>query len=377
MTLVINEEQQMLKASAAEFLKEKAPVAALRKLRDTQDPQGYDTNLWQQMAEMGWASLIIPAQYGGLEFGYVGFGQLLEEMGRTLTASPMVSTVLVSANAILLAGNASQKERLLPAIGSGESIVTLALEEGKQHNPGKTALSASPKGEGYVLNGKKVFVLDGQVAHKFIVVARTTDNAGDENGLTMFLVEAKAEGIAISQTPMMDSRNAATVVFDNVQVQEVLGEVDQAFPVLNKTLDIACIGLSAEMLGSMREAFERTVNYLRERKQFEVPIGSFQALQHRAALMYGEIEICKSIVIKALQAIDKDAPGLSRIASMAKAKVGETIKLVTNEGVQMFGGIGMTDDEEIGFFLKRARVAQQTFGDYNYHLNRYSKILGF
>lgn len=377
MTLVINEEPQMLKASAAEFLKEKAPVAALRKLRDTQDPQGYDTNLWQQMAEMGWASLIIPAQYGGLEFGYVGFGQLLEEMGRTLTASPMVSTVLVSANAILLAGNASQKERLLPAIGSGESIVTLALEEGKQHNPGKTALSASPKGEGYVLNGKKVFVLDGQVAHKFIVVARTTDNAGDENGLTMFLVEAKAEGIAISQTPMMDSRNAATVVFDNVQVQEVLGEVDQAFPVLNKTLDIACIGLSAEMLGSMREAFERTVNYLRERKQFEVPIGSFQALQHRAALMYGEIEICKSIVIKALQAIDKDAPGLSRIASMAKAKVGETIKLVTNEGVQMFGGIGMTDDEEIGFFLKRARVAQQTFGDYNYHLNRYSKILGF
>lgn len=377
MTLVINEEQQMLKASAAEFLKEKAPVAALRKLRDTQDPQGYDTNLWQQMAEMGWASLIIPAQYGGLEFGYVGFGQLLEEMGRTLTASPMVSTVLVSANAILLAGNASQKERLLPAIGSGESIVTLALEEGKQHNPGKTALSASPKGEGYVLNGKKVFVLDGQVAHKFIVVARTTDNAGDENGLTMFLVEAKTEGIAISQTPMMDSRNAATVVFDNVQVQEVLGEVDQAFPVLNKTLDIACIGLSAEMLGSMREAFERTVNYLRERKQFEVPIGSFQALQHRAALMYGEIEICKSIVIKALQAIDKDAPGLSRIASMAKAKVGETIKLVTNEGVQMFGGIGMTDDEEIGFFLKRARVAQQTFGDYNYHLNRYSKILGF
>lgn len=274
MTLVINEEQQMLKTSAAEFLKEKAPVAALRKLRDAQDPQGYDTNLWQQMAEMGWASLIIPEQYGGLEFGYVGFGQLLEEMGRTLTASPMVSTVLVSANALLLAGNASQKERLLPAIGSGESIVTLALEEGKQHNPAKTTLSASPNGEGYVLNGKKVFVLDGQVAHKFIVVARTADNAGDENGLTMFLVDAQAEGIAVSQTPMMDSRNAATVVFDNVQAQEVLGEVDQAFPVLNKILDIACIGLSAEMLGSMCEAFERTVNYLRERKQFEVPIGS-------------------------------------------------------------------------------------------------------
>ncbi|HAS45596.1 MAG TPA: acyl-CoA dehydrogenase [Microscillaceae bacterium] len=377
MTLVINEEQQMLKTSAAEFLKEKAPVAALRKLRDENDPQGYDKNLWKEMAEMGWASLVVPEQYGGLDFGYVGFGQLLEEMGRTLTASPMVSTVLVSTHAILLAGSDAQKEALLPAIGSGDLVMTLALEEGKQHKPTKTALSAVKSGEGYTLNGKKVFVLDGQVADKFIVVARTSDSPGDENGLTMFLVDAKAEGISMSQTPMMDSRNAATITFENVQTTEILGVLDQAFPVLNKVLDIACIGLSAEMLGSIQEAFERTVNYLRERKQFEVPIGSFQGLQHRAALMYGEIEICKSIVIKSLQAIDRDRKDLSRIASMCKAKIGETIKLVTNEGVQMFGGIGMTDDEEIGFFLKRARVAQQTFGDYNYHLDRYSRILGF
>ena len=377
MTLVINEEQQMLKTSAAEFLKEKAPVAALRKLRDENNPQGYDANLWKEMAEIGWASLVVPEQYGGLDFGYVGFGQLLEEMGRTLTASPMVSTVLLSSHAILLAGTDAQKEVLLPAIGQGELVMTLALEEGKQHRPAKTALSAVASGQGYTLNGKKVFVLDGQVADKLIVVARTSDQPGDENGLTMFLVDAKAEGITITHTSMMDSRNAATIVFENVQATEVLGELDQAFPVLNKVLDIACIGLSAEMIGSIQEAFERTVNYLRERKQFEVPIGSFQGLQHRAAVMYGEIEICKSIVIKSLQAIDRDRKDLSRIASMCKAKIGETIKLVTNEGVQMFGGIGMTDDEEIGFFLKRARVAQQTFGDYNYHLDRYARILGF
>lgn len=367
----------MLKTSAAEFLKEKAPVAALRKLRDEKHPKGYDPTLWQEMAEMGWASLVIPEAYGGLAFGYVGLGQLLEEMGRTLTASPMVSTALVGAHAILLAGNAEQKERLLPAISAGELLVTLALDEGRQHRPAKTAMSATEQGDGYVLNGKKVFVLDGQVANQLVVVARTAGNAGDEAGLTMFLVDAQAQGITISHQQMMDSRNVAAISFDNVKAIEVLGEIDQAFEVLNQVLDIACIGLSAEMLGTMCEAFERTIQYLKERKQFGVAIGSFQALQHRAALMYGEIEICKSMVIKALQAIDKGKPDLSRIASMTKAKVGETIRLVTNEGVQMFGGIGMTDDEEIGFFLKRARVAQVTFGDYNFHLDRYARLLGF
>lgn len=367
----------MLKTSAAEFLKEKAPVAALRKLRDEKNPQGYDVALWQEMAEMGWASLVIPEQYGGLAFGYVGLGQLLEEMGRTLTASPMVSTALVGAHAILLAGNEAQKERWLTAIGAGEAVVTLALDEGRQHRPAKTAMKASQQGDGYVLNGKKVFVLDGQVANQLIVVARTSGEVGDHTGLTMFLVDAQAQGISIGHQQMMDSRNAANIDFNNVTATEVLGEIDQAFEVLNQVLDIACIGLSAEMLGTMCEAFERTIQYLKERKQFGVAIGSFQALQHRAALMYGEIEICKSMVIKALQAIDKNKPDLSLIASMTKAKLGETIRLVTNEGVQMFGGIGMTDDEEIGFFLKRARVAQVTFGDYNYHLDRYARLLGF
>ncbi|WP_299459878.1 acyl-CoA dehydrogenase [uncultured Microscilla sp.] len=377
MALIINEEQQMLKTSAAEFLKEKAPVAALRKLRDEKNQQGYDQALWQQMAEMGWASLVIPEQYGGLDFGYVGLGQLLEEMGRTLTASPMVSTGLVGAHAILLAGNAAQKERLLPAIGAGELIVTLAIDERRQHHPAKTTMSAVKQGNEYVLNGKKVFVLDGQVANQLIVVARTAGKAGDEAGLTMFLVDAQAQGIEIGHQQMMDSRNAATISFENVKAAEVLGQVDQGFEVLTQVLDIACIGISAEMLGTMCEAFERTVKYLKERKQFGVPIGSFQALQHRAALMYGEIEICKSMVIKALQAIDQNNPDLSRMASMTKAKIGETIRLVTNEAIQMFGGIGMTDDEEIGFFMKRARVAQVTFGDYNYHLDRYARLLGF
>ncbi len=373
MALVINEEQQMLKTSAKEFLKNRAPVSALRMLRDSKDSKGYDTSLWQEMAEMGWTVLTIPEAYGGLNFGHVGLGQIMEEMGRTLAASPLFSTVWLGATAINLAGNVMQKETLLPAIGEGSLLVSLALEEGNQHRPNRIATTATASGDGYVLNGKKVFVLDGHVANKLIVVARTGE--GNE-GINLFLVDATASGVNIERKWMMDSRNSATVTFENVPA-ELLGEEGQGFAVLEKTMDIARIGLSAEMLGTMQEAFERTIAYLKERTQFGVQIGSFQALQHRAALMYSEIELCKSLVIKSLQAIDQDSPKMAALASMTKAKVGETIQLVTNEGIQLHGGIGVTDEEEIGFFMKRARVAQRTLGDFNYHLDRFAKMNEF
>ena len=374
MPLIINEEQKMLKTSAGEFLKERAPVEALRKLRDERDETGFDRALWSEMAEMGWASLTIPEAYGGLDFGYVGLGQILEEMGRTLTASPMVSNVLLGTTTINLAGNVMQKEALLPAIASGEILVTLASEESNRHNPFNISTTATKSDDGYVINGRKVFVLDGHVADKLVVVARTS-----EDGLSLFLVDSKSEGVTRNRTIMMDSRNAANIQFDNVKVgsDALLGEENNGTSVLEKVLDIARIGLSAEMLGSMLEAFDRTINYLKERKQFGLHIGSFQALQHRAAQMYSEIELCKSLVLKSLQAIDKNSKKLPLLASLTKAKVSETIQLVSNEGVQMFGGIGMTDDEEIGFFLKRARVAQQTFGDANYHLDRYASLNGY
>ena len=375
MNLVINEEQQMLKTSAKEFLKNRAPVEALRKLRDSNDPKGYDAQLWKEMAEMGWASLNIPEAYGGMDFGFVGFGQVLEEMGRTLVASPMVSTCLVGTSIINFGGNTMQKENYLPRIAEGSILVSLASEESNAHRPLKVSTQFSKTDDGYSISGKKIFVLDGNVADYFIVT--TTD--GDKNGITLFIVDAKSEGITVEKKIMMDSRNAAVVTFDNVKVSEtgMIGEEGKGDKTLEKALDIARIGLSAEMLGSMQEAFDRTVAYLKERKQFGVVIGTFQALQHRAADMYCEIQLCKSLVIKALQAIDTNSPMLPYMASMTKSKVGETLQLVTNEGIQLFGGIGMTDDEEIGFFMKRARVAQQTFGDYNYHLDRFATLSGF
>ena len=378
MNLVINEEQQMLKTSAKEFLKNRAPIEALRKLRDSKDPNGYDPQLWKEMAEMGWASLNIPEAYGGMDFGFVGFGQVLEEMGRTLVATPMVSTCLVGTSIINLGGNTMQKENFLPRIAEGSILLSLASEETNAHRPLKVSTQYSKTDDGYSISGKKVFVLDGNVADYFVVTTTDTDNA-TANGITLFIVDAKSEGITVEKKIMMDSRNAAIVTFVNVKATEadLIGEEGKGKKTLEKALDIARIGLSAEMLGSMQEAFDRTISYLKERKQFGVVIGTFQALQHRAAQMYCEIQLCKSLVIKSLQAIDTDSPMLPYMASMTKSKVGETLQLITNEGIQLFGGIGMTDDEEIGFFMKRARVAQQTFGDYNYHLDRFARLSGF
>ena len=380
MALIITEEQQMLKTSTKELLKDKGSIANLRKLRDDNDPIGFDRNLWNEMAEMGLASLTIPEAYGGLDFGYTGLGQVLEETGRTLTASPLVSTVLLSSTAINLGGNVMQKKQLLPEIAEGKIVIGFANEEGRHHAPNLVKTTAILQGDNYVINGTKKMVLDGHVADKFIVVARTTGAANQKEGIELFVVDANTEGITTERVIMMDSRNSAIVHFKDVKVprSSKLDEFQNGgYALLEKTLDIARIGLAAEMLGGITEAFERTITYLKERQQFGVIIGTFQALQHRAAKMFCEIELCKSIVIKGLKAIDSDSPDLRRLASLAKAKLGETYRLVSNEGIQMFGGIGMTDEEEIGFFLKRARVVQQTLGDTNFHLNRLALMRGF
>ncbi len=370
--LVLNEEQQMLRESAKEFLNEKSPVLAFRKLRDEANPQGYDAQLWQEMAQMGWTGLNISEKFGGMEYGYLGLGIILEEMGRTLTASPMNSTVLMSATLLNLGGTPAQQEALLPSIAQGELVMTLALEEGNHHNVLPKTTTATKTETGFVLNGQKTFVIDGHVADKIAVVARTAGNPEDTQGISIFLIDTKAAGVSIHRTHMVDCRNYAKISFENVALSEadLVGKLHEGYALLEKTLNIARIGLSAEMLGMMQEAFDRTMVYLKERKQFGVPIGSFQGLQHRAADMYCHIELCKSVVMKALMAIDSNADELPMLASLAKAKVGQTLERVSNEAVQMFGGIGVTDDEEIGFFLKRARPLQQTLGDYTYHLKR-------
>jgi alkylation response protein AidB-like acyl-CoA dehydrogenase len=379
MALVLNEEQTMLKDAAAGFLAEKATVSHQRELRDSGSESGFSADVWREMAEMGWAGIAISEEFGGLGYGYTGLGLVLEQVGHNLSASPLQSSVLVAASVISELGNQAQKEQLLPAIASGEQIVTLALQEGMHHAPQKTAMAAVADGDGYVLNGEKVLVLDAASANCFVVVARTSGEAGDESGLSAFLVDAGAEGLSIENRSLVDSRNAAAITFSNVRVSadQLLGTEGGIWAGLGRALDIANIGLASELLGLSTEAFTRTVAYLQERKQFGKIIGTFQGLQHRAAEIFAELELCRSIVLQALHAVDGDDENLALHASAAKAKLCQIAQDVTNEAIQMHGGIGMTDEHEIGFFIKRSRVAQHTLGDYNYHLDRFAQLSGF
>ena len=379
MALVLNEEQLMLKDSAAGFLTQKATVAHLRALRDNGSERGFSDEVWRDMVEMGWAGIAIPEAFGGLGYGYTGLGLVLEQAGRNLSASPLQSTVLVSATVIGELGSAQQKEQWLGAIAAGEKLVSLALQEGPHHTPLHTAMSAAAEGSDYILNGTKVLVLDASAAHTFIVIARTDGTPGDEQGLSAFLVDAATPGLTLERRSLVDSRNVGALVLEDCRVSasNLLGAPGEAWGGLSRALDIANIGLAAELLGLATEAFERTVAYLKERKQFGRVIGSFQGLQHRAAELFAELELARSIVLQALNAIDNGEPELSLIASAGKAKLCEVAQRATNEAIQMHGGVGMTDEFEIGFFIKRARVAQHTFGDYNYHLDRFARLSGF
>lgn len=382
MSLVLSEDQQLLKDSAKTFVDQNAPVSVLRGLRDSKDAQGYDQNLWRQMLELGWAGMAIPEAYGGFEFGYGGLGVVLEESGRTLVSSPLFATVLLGASAINELGSDAQKSEFLPQVVSGELLLALAIDEKPHHRPCRIETSAVKSGEGYVLNGCKTFVLDGHIANKLIVVARTAGAIDDEAGLSVFLVDAAAEGVSINRSWMVDSRNSAMLSLNDVKVgaDALLGAEGDAYSSLTRVLDIGRIGVAAEMLGSMQQAFEITLDYLKQREQFGVLIGSFQGLQHRAAEMYSEIELCKSAVRAALAALDdadKTDADIAEFASIAKAKLSEVATLVSNEAVQMHGGIGMTDEYDIGFYMKRARVAAAFLGDALFHRERYASLNGF
>jgi alkylation response protein AidB-like acyl-CoA dehydrogenase len=382
MALVLSEDQQLLKDSAKNFCEQNAPVSVLRGLRDNKDEQGYDQTIWSQMIDLGWAGMAIPEAYGGFDFGYGGLGVVLEETGKTLVSSPLISTVLVGATAIVQLGNETQKQDLLPKIVAGELLTALALDEHTNHNPSKIATTATKVDGGYALNGSKTFVLDGHVANMLIVASRTSGETIGEQGISLFLVDANAKGLNVVRTIMVDSRNSSNIQFNNVVVAEdaLLGVLDQGFNGLDSVLDIARIGIAAEMLGSMQAVFESILEFLKQREQFGVLIGSFQGLQHRAAEMYSEIELCKSAVRAALAGLDDpDTTQAERaeLASMTKAKLSEVFFLVSNEGIQMHGGIGMTDEFDVGFFIKRARVAQQFLGDASFHRDRYATLNGF
>ena len=359
MALVLSEEQSML--------------------RDTNDATGFSRDVWKAFAEMGFSGLLVPEDFGGSGLGCVEAGVVMEEIGRTLMPSPFLATAVLAASALSRGGSAAQKSEYLPKISDGSLLAALAIDEGAKHRPLQTRMQAVRSGNGFRLQGDKAFVVDGHTAGLLIVAARTAGAPGEREGLTLFLVDPTAKGVETERTAMVDSHNAARIRFDNVEVNAdgVLGEVDQGGALLEGVLNIGRGAVASEMVGLSEEVFGRTVGYLKERKQFGKSIGEFQALQHRAAQLYIDIEITRAAVLKALQTLDSHFDEAAAAVAVAKARAGSTATLAVQEGVQMHGGMGMTDQFDIGFFMKRARVCQELFGDSNFHADQLAKMKSY
>lgn len=399
MSLVLTPEQEMLRHTAREFIRAQAPISHFRALRDkcdsidlskgssgkysdSMDPlcsDGFSRELWHALADLGLVGLLFPEEVGGMGLGFAELGLVLEELGVTLAVTPFMSTVLLSGGALMLGGTAEQQQALLPEVCTGEKILALAFQEGPRFAPYHCATTAQTSGTGFVLQGEKVFVLDGHCCDQLVVVARTSGQASARDGLTLFLVDANAPGITRTRTRLVDSRNAARIRLEQVSVDStaVVGELGRGADLLDQVLDRATIALSSEMLGSAQEVFERTIAYLKERKQYGVPIGSFQALKHRAAQLYGELELARSAVLDALRGVDEARAEVPKLASIVKAQLSDVYLHIANESIQMHGGIGVTDELDIGFFLKRAKVCEQTFGDAAWHRRRYATLEGY
>ena len=372
MTFVLTEEQNLLRDSARVFLFENAPVAQLRSLRDTHDATGFSRALWQDFAKMGFTGILVPEAHGGMGLGHTEAGLLMQEIGRNLTASPFLASSVVAVTAIVQGGNPEQQARLLPQLARGGCIATLAVDEVSKHRPQQIALRATRTADGWQLTGSKTFVLDGHVADRLVVAARIEGEPGDAQGVALFLVPRDGAGVRIERVLMVDAHNAARIDFGKVAVgaDALLGGEAGGGAALHAALDAGRAAVAAEMLGLADEVFARTLGFLKERKQFDRRIGEFQALQHRAAILFCDLELARAAVMHALRSLDTGSADAWMAVAVAKARACRTVALAVQEGVQMHGGMGMTDELDLGLFMKRARVLQELFGDAAFHADR-------
>ena len=379
MNLALSEEHQLLRQTAAEFVRSKSSLKRVRALRDSGDVTDFSRDLWHEMAALGWTGIVLPEKYGGSGLGYSHLMVVMEEIGRGLMPEPMIPALLASST-LLLGGSEAQKRELLPGVAKGESLLAVAFQEaGGRFDPTRVRTRAERLGSRWLLSGEKQLVLGGHAADRLIASARTSGTDPERSGITLFLVDRSASGVIVERQSLIDGRGSAIVRLEGVEVEEsaAVGEVDGGTPILAAALDRATAALAAEMLGSMLAAFEMTLDYLKTRKQFGVLIGTFQALKHRAAIVYTETELSRSAVMAACFALDEQKPNAAELVSLAKARLSDAFVLAANEGIQMHGGIGMTDEHDIGFFLKRARAAEMTFGDAAWHRRRYAELQGY
>lgn len=378
--LLLNDEQQMLAKTAHEFVRERAPAARIRTFRDSNDPTGFSRQLWSEMAELGWLGLQIPEDYDGLGLGFFDLCVVLEQSGRELMPEPFISTLLLGTQALILGGTDAQRSEWLTGVATGEKILALGYEEaGAAHSAVEPSTVARPQGDAFDLDGEKIQVLDAHVADAIIVSAATSGPAAETIRSSLFLVNPKQPGVTITRQHRIDGLNAAIVRLEGVRVERtaIVGELDGGGGLLERVLQRAAVGSAAQMLGASEQAFEDTIAYIKEREQFGVPIGSFQALQHRAVSVFTEIALTRSVVLAAARAIDDSPDEVPRLAALANAMASETCLHAAKEGIQMHGGIGVTDEHDMGFYMKRAHAAYMTFGKPSRHRQRWAELHGY
>jgi len=380
MELLLTDEQRMLDQSARNFIKKASPVTRMRELRDDPESLGYDKKVFQQMAKLDWTAILLPEDQGGMGMGMADMIVVMEAIGTGLAPEPLLPSVILAGQALTLSGNDSLINEWLDPIIEAKKVLALAYQEKQgRFDITRVTTTAEKTDGGYTLKGEKSQVQGGWGADAVIVSARTSGQSGDVDGITLFLVPSDTPGLTFTRQHRVDSRNCAIVRLENVKIPEsgILGEVDKGGEILNNVIDMATIALCGEMLGGINATFERTLAYLKKREQFDVVIGSFQALQHRAANMFMEIELTRSAVMAAARAFDEKDAEATALISVAKARCSDAYVLITNEGVQMHAGIGMTDEEDVGLYMKHARVTEMTFGDAAYHRDRFASIKGY
>jgi acyl-CoA dehydrogenase len=373
MTWILDEERRMLRDAAQSFLSDRAPVAHLRQLRDSADAKGYSPALWSAFAQQGYSATLVPEDHGGLGLGVVEAGLIAEQIGHTLAPTPFFSTAVLAAWLLRRAGSAAQQAAWLARIAEADTIMALAIDERPRHRSSAIATTAVRDGDEWRIDGRKLLVVDGHVAQAFIVAAKT------ECGVALLLVPAGDPGMTVERTVMVDAHNAARLTFENVRVtaDAIIGTPQTGAALLEQVLDVGRAVASAELLGIADEVFDRTVQYLKERKQFDRAIGEFQALQHRAAELFCDLELTRAIVRQALASIDAAGQDTPLVVAQAKARACLTANRAVQEAVQMHGGIGMTDELDIGLFMKRARVLQELFGDAATQMDRVATLSGY
>jgi alkylation response protein AidB-like acyl-CoA dehydrogenase len=378
--LVLTEDQALLSRTANDFISATPPITRLRKLRDSRDERGYALDRFAKMAELGWTAIPFTEADGGLGMGFAELVLVTEAMGRGLAPEPLIPSIVLAGRALALGGTAAQKAAWLTPAIAGEKVLALAYAgRTSRFDLTRVPVRATAAGGSFVLSGQATQVWGGFLADGYVVAARTAGNDGDRSGITLFAVAGSARGLTSERQWRVDSQNAAQLTFADVELRDadIVGKLGEGHAILSRVVDEATVALAAEMLGGMSEAFERTNGYLRERRQFGVAIGSFQALKHRAARLFIELELSRSAVMAVARALDAGNDDAAALVSVTKARVSDAYALIANEAVQMHGGIGMTDEHDIGFFLKRAKASELTFGDAAFHRDRFASLGGY